>query len=531
MLKHPGKFLLGMLGFIVATYFAYGALGKGVEFFPTIEPEAAQIQIHARGDLSAWEEDAIVRQVEERLLGMPEFETLYVRTGTTNIMFQDMAEDVIGVIQVEFIDWQQRRPAAQILAEVRERTADIPGIVIEAREQQQGPPSGKPIDIEVTSRDPSRLAPAIERIREVMADVGGFTDVEDSRPLPGIEWGLQVDRQAAARYGADVALLGNAVQLMTGGILISEYRPDDADDEVEIRVRFPADSRSLEQLANLRVPTERGQVPIGNFVRFEPQPQTGVIERSGGQRVLNILADVEEGLLPDNQVQRLQAALAEVDLPGVEYRFRGELEDQEEAGRFLSIAFLIAIGLMTLLLVTQFNSIYQALLVLSAIVLSTAGVLLGLLVSAQPFGVVMSGMGIIALAGIVVNNNIILIDTYNELRGRGLRAREAILRTGAQRLRPVLLTAFTTVLGLLPMVIGMNIDLIGREVSFGAPSTQWWTQLSSTIAGGLSFATVLTLLLTPCLLMIGVNSGRRLRRRRRQLSVAWGRRFQRQETD
>jgi len=209
-------------------------------------------------------------------------------------------------------------------------------------------------------------------------------------------------------------------------------------------------------------------------------------------------------VLADDQLQRLRAALEQADLdPAVEITFKGEDADQREAAQFLGGAFVGAIFLMALILVTQFNSIYQAVLVLSAIVFSTAGVLMGLLVTGQTFGIVMVGLGIIALAGIVVNNNIVLIDTYNRMRGEGLDSVEAAMETGRRRLRPVFLTAFTTVLGLMPMVLAMNIDLIGRTISFGAPSTQWWTQLASAIAGGLSFATLLTLVLTPCLLVLG----------------------------
>jgi multidrug efflux pump len=191
--------------------------------------------------------------------------------------------------------------------------------------------------------------------------------------------------------------------------------------------------------------------------------------------------------------------------PAVTVRFKGQDEDQREAGNFLLNAFFVAIFIMTAILVTQFNSFYQTALVLSAIIFSTAGVMLGLLATNQPFGIVMCGIGVIALAGIVVNNNIVLIDTYNDLRSRGLQPQEAILRTAAQRMRPVLLTSITTVLGLMPMVFAVSIDIVGQDVSIGAPSTQWWTQLSSSIAGGLAFATLLTLVLTPCLLMLGDN--------------------------
>ena len=227
--------------------------------------------------------------------------------------------------------------------------------------------------------------------------------------------------------------------------------------------------------------------------------------------MITIKADVADGLLVDSQNRALREALSRDDPQSqVSVRFKGEDADQKEAAGFLLSAFISAILFMGLVLVTQFNSVYQALLVLSAIVFSTAGVLIGLMVTGQPFGVVMVGLGIIALAGIVVNNNIVLIDTYNALRRDGLDAVAAATETGRLRLRPVFLTAVTTVLGLLPMVLALNIDLLHRSVSVGSPSTQWWTQLASAIAGGLSFATVLTLLLTPSMLVLGDRIGRRL---------------------
>ena len=202
--------------------------------------------------------------------------------------------------------------------------------------------------------------------------------------------------------------------------------------------------------------------------------------------------------------------------PAVAVAFRGGSEDQQEAQEFLSRAMMIALAIMAIILVTQFNSLFQAFLILTAVIFSTGGVLLGHLVMDKPFGIIMSGIGVITLAGIVVNNNIVFIDTYNVVRSRGVSAYEAILRTCAVRLRPVLLTTVTTILGLTPMVFGVNIDLIGREVSVGAPASQYWTQLSSSVAGGLAFATILTLLLTPSLLMIQANLGDRLARIRKR---------------
>ncbi|WP_322520945.1 efflux RND transporter permease subunit [Guyparkeria halophila] len=503
----PGQTLAAVALFTAALYVAYGELGRGVDFFPDVEPSFAQIQIQARGDLSVWEVDEMVRRVEARLYDHPAFESVYARSiaSPQTRLTQDYAEDVIGVIQLELVDWQRRPPAAEILADLREELADLPGVKLQFLTESGGPSAGKPVVLEASATDGGDgvepLVEAVEHLRRGMAEVGGFVDIEDNRPLPGIEMRIEVDHREAARFGADVNLLGRAVQMLTRGLALGGYRPEDADEEVDIRVRFPFDERNLAQLVNLRVPTQVGLVPVRNFVEFVPAPKTGVIHRVDGRRTLSIEADVAAGQLVDERVRALQDWLAAHPMPEtVELSVRGQQEDQAEAGRFLAMAFLTAIMLMVLILVTQFNSVYQALLVLTAIVFSTSGVLLGLLLRAEPFSVVMSGIGVIALAGVVVNNNIVLIDTYNQLRRDGIEPVDAALRTGAQRLRPVLLTTVTTVLGLMPMIFGLTIDFFGREFSIGAPSTQYWVQLSTAIAGGLLVATPLTLLFTPAML-------------------------------
>lgn len=503
LLRSPGKTLLVAVFVMASVYIVYGKFGKGVEFFPEVEPEFALIQVHARGDLSIYEKDDIVKQVEQRVHGMDELQSVYVRSFNKD-NGQNTAEDVIGIIQLEFTDWNKRRPAKEILDEMRQKMADIPGVQLEFRKAENGPADGKPIQLEFSGLDFSRVPAVVAEVRRIMQEQGGYVDVEDDRPLPGVEWRIEVNRELAARYGADIATLGNAIQMITNGIKVTDYRPDDNDDEVDVRVRFPSNERHLGQLDQLRISTPIGMIPISNFVTIKPAPKKGTLTRVNAHRTITLKADVAEGVLPDSQLKGLLTALKDTQLdPQVYINLKGEDEDQREAMEFLMGAFLSAIILMGLVLVTQFNSIYQAFLVLSAIVFSTAGVLLGLLITAQPFGIVMVGLGIIALAGIVVNNNIVLIDTYNRMRKNGLDAISAALETGRRRLRPVFLTAFTTVLGLMPMVLAMNIDLINREISFGAPSTQWWTQLASAIAGGLSFATLLTLVLTPCLLVMG----------------------------
>jgi len=510
LLSSPALTLFGVLGVVAVIYGGYAKFNYGVEFFPSVEPDSAQVQVRARGGLSVWERDEIVRDVEQRLEGMPEVKALYARSMVS--AGNRMAPDVIGVLQFQFTDWNERRPATLILEELRERTADIPGIELEFRKQEGGPADGKPIELQVSSLDSSKLNRYVDEIRAEMEALGGFVDVEDDRSLPGIEWRLNVDREAAARFGTDVLGVGSAVRLVTNGLVLATYRPEDVRDEVDIVVRVPNNWRELDQFLRQTINTARGQVPLSQFVELQPGDKVGSIVRVDGQRTVTIKSDVDSGQQVDALLNSLQQRMPETP-QGVSISFAGENADQKQASDFLASAFLVAIGLMLLILVTQFNSLYQTLLILSAIVLSTAGVLLGLLLNGQSFGIVMVGMGIIALAGIVVNNNIILIDTYNQMRKDGMSAYDAALETGCLRLRPVLLTAVTTILGLMPMVFGINVDLLTPSLGIGAPSTQWWTQLSSAIAGGLAFATVLTLLLTPALLVLGNRAGQRLIRK------------------
>jgi len=509
-LRTPWRNVGYVSALLLAIYFAFAMFGRGTEYFPDVEQPFAMVDIRARGDLSIDEQDFLVRQVEERLIGMPEIEYLYVKTG-------DVREtpDQIGSLTLNFIEWDQRRTANEILAEVRERTADLAGITIETRKPDPGPPQGKPVFIEFSSRDADLVIDTIALVRAALEQHPGVTNIEDGRPLPGIEWQIKVDRAEAARFGADITLVGAMVQLVTNGIMIGEYRPDDSDDEIEIRVRYPAQNRSLSQLDELRIPTPNGLVPISTFVERVPAQEVSTITRTDMRRTMTIEADIKQGYLENDVIAELRQMLPTLDIdPRVTAVFRGTIEDQEEDESFLAQAMMMAIAIMAIILVTQFNSIYQALLILTAVVFSTGGVLLGHLIAGMPFGIIMSSIGVIILAGIVVNNNIVFIDTYNVLRGRGTDAFDAILRTCAMRLRPVLLTTVTTVIGLMPMVLGVNINLIAREVSIGAPSSQWWTQLASSVAGGLAFATILTLFLTPSLLMVQARLAARFAERR-----------------
>jgi len=522
-LRRPGLVVFASGLVLVGIWWGYANFGRGIEFFPEVEPDVAMLQVHGRGNLSIDERDALMREVEAEVLAMDverdEFDSVYTVTLASANTEGELSEDVIGTVQLEFVDWDQRRPADEILAEIRDRTAGLAGIFVEPRKMEGGPPVGKPIQVQLSSRFPELLGPAMERLRGFVESLDGVVDVEDSRPVPGIEWEITVDRAQAAKYGVDVTTVGNAIQLVTRGLKFGEFRPDDAEDEIDIVARYPLDARSIDELDQIRVPASSGFVPISNFVDRRAQPKVGLINRVDGARVLTLRADVAPGVLPDDKVQQIRAWLQDADLDSsIGVTFKGEDEEQQESQAFLVNAFMAALFLIAIILVTQFNSFYSAALILSAVVMSTVGVLIGLLLLDQPFGIVMNGIGVIALAGIVVSNNIILIDTFDQLRKTEPTPREAILRTCAQRMRPVLLTAVTTVLGLVPMMVGVNIDFISREVTIGAPSTQWWIQLSTAVVFGLTFATVLTLIVTPCALMVRENlrSWRADRRRRRE---------------
>lgn len=520
VLKRPVLFTIGTFASLIIVIILFGKFGAGTEFFPAVEPDNAQVQVRARGNLSAEEKDRIVRTVEARILDMnKEIKVFYARSGKIAGDFgAKLPEDTVGLITLEFANWRDRRKAKDILTEIRERTKDIPGIVIETQEQQGGPTALKPIQIELSSINPDLLEPEMLRLKDALAKFGGVIDITDNRPTPAIEWQMDINREQAARYGIDVTTLGSFVRLLSNGLVVTNYRPDESDDEVDILLRFPADDRTLKQLETLRVMTPNGAVPISNFVTLKPKQKVGQIDRTGGRRSVLIEANVAAGILPNAKIAEIIEWLkANRPDPQIVIKFKGDQEQQQETGAFLGSAFSLSLFGMLLMLVWQFNSIYYGIVIMSAVFLSTGGVMLGLLVTGQPFGIVMCGLGIIALGGIVVSNNIIFIDTYQLLRRQGMGAYEATLRTGTQRLRPILLTAATAVLGLLPMVFQMNLDFATREVTFGAPSTQWWTQLSTAIAGGLTFATILTLFFTPCLLLLGDRVSARFRKN----TVAW----------
>jgi multidrug efflux pump len=507
-IRHPWIVLMLAVGSLIAVPVIYGKVGKGVEFFPNVEPEYGLLYVKARGNLSIHEKDQLVQLAEARILGWPGVKTVYTRVGAGGGAGNEGPADAIGVIQYEFVDWRERKNANEILNDLRAAMVGIPGVDIEVSVPAAGPPTGKAIQLRLSADDPAGLNDLAADLAGKIAAIPDVIDVSNGLPLPGIDWQLLVNRAEAARYGASPGAVGAVVQMVTSGLKLSDYRPAGSDDAVDIVLRLPPDQRNIAALDQLRIETPDGPVPISNFVTREPAATIGTLTRIDGARSITIQAGIAAGV-QEQPVRDAVTALVEAEFAargltaqGVRWTMAGEDEEQAEAGAFLAKAFVAALFLIFAVLLAQFNKFISVGLVLSAVVMSTIGVFLGLMIMGQPFGVVMTGIGVIALAGVVVNNNIVLIATYDDLRHHGMGKIDAILETCRERARPVVLTALTAIFGVLPIAFGLNLELLNHETTYGAPSTQWWISLSSAIVYGLAFATVLTLVVTPSMLML-----------------------------
>ena len=495
----------GLMIFLLASIFwAYGKFGPGVEFFADSEDVFASVSIRAQGNLTIDEKLAMARLVEEKLEQVEEVKTYYVSTGGFDTG-GSVARDQIAAVLLELLHPTERETSInEVLDEIRQLASEIPGIVVQVNKIESGPPVGKDIQLEITSENRALLHETTLDVRRFFDGIDGLRDVEDTLSLPGIEWQFIVDKPGAAMLGLSVAQVGQMIQMVTQGVYLGEYRPDDADEEVEIRLRYPLEDRSIETLRHLRVSTPGGPVPISSFVTIEPRPRVDVVQRVDGVEVISISAYTEEGVLVADKVAEISQWLAAEGIDQLlNYRFRGASEELDDSGKFLSLAFGLALFLMLIILVAQFNSFYQACLIISAVVMSAAGVMLGLIVTQAPFGMIMNGVGMVALAGIVVNNNIVLIDTFNRLAG--VHPDWSIARRAMQsaklRFRPVMLTTLTTVIGLMPLANGASVDLINRNILIDGIVASFWSPMASTIVNGLAFSTFLTLLFTPTMLV------------------------------
>lgn len=497
--------------FIGVTFNTFIANSKGVEFFVETEPENGIVYVRARGNLSLEEKDGLVRQVEQKVLAVKGVESVFSFAGSgglnQNTGGAQAPLDTIGQIQFELDDWKVRGAGTghAILANVTKAMSVIPGIQVEILIETSGPINGKPLNLRVKGDNWENLQMAAKIVRGKFDNWKGLKDIEDTTPLPGIDWQIDVDVEEAGRYGADVATVGAMVQLVTRGLLLDTMRVDSSEEEIDIRVRVPEKDRLLSTLDTLRVRTATGLIPLSNFISRTAVPKLGQINRIDSARYFDVKADVQLGVIANEEIAKITELMkTDVQLPsGIEWEWTGDQEDQEESFAFLSQAFIGALGLMFVILLAQFNSYYNSILVLLAVVLSTTGVLIGMLVMDQAFSVIMTGTGIVALAGIVVNNNIVLIDTYQE-KSRQMPKLEAIVQTAEARIRPVLLTTLTTMAGLTPMMLGISIDFGAGGYSLDAPTALWWKQLATAVVFGLGVATVLTLVLTPAMLALRV---------------------------
>ncbi|WP_170782660.1 efflux RND transporter permease subunit [Ruegeria lacuscaerulensis] len=584
---------------VVMVMIAYGNNNRGVEFFVENEPEQATAYVRARGNISLAEMDQMVLDAERIIGSHPAVVNVFSFAGegglTQNNGGAQAPADTVGRVQFEIIPWEDRPTISEpilfglldrqtiapefdgdvVLDELNAELATIPGIVVEILPLEQGPASAKPVHLRLKGDSWPELTAATQTARGVFDETPGLIKIEDTLPLPGIDWQIDVDVAKAGRFGADVATVGAMVQLVTRGLLLGEMRPDTVDEEIEIRVRLPEDDRVLSTLDTLKVRTADGLVPLSNFVTRQPVAKLAEINRVDQQRYYDVKADVEPGLVDmiamstDSEGQSIEdkrlalvrevqddatstlstidggngktyevaqltgaADMQEVQSqaetatyrpvtpnerialltewldndpfgPAIAWEWTGDQEEQAESGAFLANAFLGALGLMFVILLAQFNSLYNSVLVLLAVVLSTTGVLIGMMVMQQPFSIIMTGTGIVALAGIVVNNNIVLIDTYQEYSSYMPRI-EAIIRTAESRIRPVLLTTLTTMAGLTPMMFGLSLDFINGGYSIDSPTALWWKQLATAVVFGLGIATVLTLIVTPSMLALRV---------------------------
>ena len=490
-----GVAVLTLMGSIVATYAMYPT---GVEFFVDTEPEQVNVYVRARGNLGTSQQLALTREVEARVVKVEGIKTYATTAGKSSnggaFGSQDVPADVVGTIQLELNPVGHRKPWKELNKDLDAVVAGMPGIYVEIRPLEGGPESGKDIRLQITSMNRDSAFAAARKIEDHMTNgMTGIIDIDDDLPLPGYEWTLTVDREKAGRFGADIASAGTLVQLATTGAKVGSYRPDDSKDEIDIRVRLPENERSISAVRDIKLTTSAGLVPMSNFLKSDVEPLVNVLYRLDGVPSVFVKGNVAAGFFATDKIQELNTWIEQQQWPSeVKFKFRGNDEDQEKFGNFLVKAMIASVFMIFMILIVQYNSFYHVLITLSTVIMSTVGVLLGMLVTGQYFSMIMTGTGVIALIGVVVSHSIVLIDTFHRLRDAGQNGIEAAIRTCSQRMRPVLLTSITAMLGLLPLVFELNVNLFTRHIAIGSVTSAWWVHLSTAMVFGLLLATILT---------------------------------------
>jgi multidrug efflux pump len=504
-LNNPGLTLFLAFCLLVALGTLYGKIGKGVEFFPEGDPERAMINIRAPQGTNIHETDRIARLIEERVQPYkPWLKHIITNVGSTssgsiNLMASTGGPHLANVTLVFYDFVERKRPSTEIIAAVRKDVADIAGAEIRVEREQEGPPTGAAVTVRISGEDFKTLERLSEQAKRMISDVPNLvnlrSDLEAERP----ELAFIVDRRVAMLLGVNTATVGNFLKMAIFGRKVGTYRQ--FNDEYDITVRLPLEDRvDIDDLYQLQIPNAAGEaVMLSSLGRFEYRGGFGTINRVDQKRVVTLTADAE-GRLGTEVLADVQKRLAKMDLPvGYEISYAGEKEEQDKAQAFLSKAFAIAILLVTMVLVIQFNSLMIPLIIMTTVVLSLIGALTGLLICDLPFGIIMTGIGVISLAGVVVNNAIVLLAYTRQLQEKGLDLISAAAEAGVTRLRPVMLTALTTIIGLIPMAVGISFDVHTFTWATRSESTQWWRNMAVVVIFGLGLATLLTLVVVPSL--------------------------------
>lgn len=500
-LRHRGPALAGIFVVLVVTFVAYGFLGKGVEFFPDTDPNYAYIDVVAPLGTRLEVSDELVRGIEKEIPRFPDIKHYVANPGSASDIFWGGGGGTPhhSRITVEFLDREERTQSSKLTVEqFRERFTRTPGARVDVTVPEGGPPTGAPVDVEILGPEFEVLGRLAGQVKQTIKDIPGLVDLQDDFDEGRPEIRVQIDREKAALYGLSTGLIASTIQTAIMGTEASKYRV--GEDEYDITVRFrEKDRKALEDLDRITIFYEGAHIPLANVAKFEMRGGLGTIIRKNQDRVVSVTANTE-GRLSNDVLIDVIARLDEFPLPpGYSIRFSGETEEQDEASAFLSKAFGIAVLLIFLVLISQFDSIVLPFVIITAVILSLIGVLWGLVLLRMPFGIIMTGVGVISLAGVVVNNAIVLIDYIQKLRRRGLEKSEAIVHAGAVRLRPVLLTAVTTILGLIPLSTGMTFDVRDMSFTIGGESSDWWGPMGVAVIFGLAVATFLTLVIVPVL--------------------------------
>lgn len=508
-LARPVLTLFSTLLIMIVVILLFVKFNAGVVFFPEIEPRKIYVNVETPTGSNLEYTDEITRIIEDRLVEFKDIDIFVANVGLSNNDFSatDAGPANKAVVSIDMIDREERSQSSfKTLEDIRARMQDIAGATIDIQKEEEGPPTGPPINIEVSGDDFDKLGQISEDIRRSIREVNGVVNLKDDFVSGRPELKVYVDREKATIYGLSTAQVANTLRTAINGSDASKYRV--GEDEYDITVRVAENRRQfVDDLQEIYLAAEGGkQIPLSALSRIEMAGGLGSIQRKDLKRVVTVSADVE-GRNANEALAEVQDVLKDYQLPnGYSMSYTGESEDQAEAAAFLSRAFITALLLIVFVLVAEFNTIKVPVLVMSGIVLSIVGVLIGLLVTGTPFGIIMTGIGVISLAGVVVRNGIVLLDYVLILRERGVDRFESLVVSSMTRFRPVFLTAFTTILGLIPTAIGVSFDFKNWRWSIGGESTQWWSPLAISVISGLTFATVLTLIILPIMFYSWENS-------------------------